>query len=301
MKTPKHDQLDDFLIDESDEYLLKMADELKHDLSDIKVSEDLIARTLAKISEQTRDDVTKTESNMVPIKDIKAPVKYRRSFQWMKPLSVAVAACLLLILGANAVNNGLFIGNKKESSDSSAYDMRSYGASEKETTAKEDKGFKSSEVAEANREEAVVLEKEQYDMTNVTPSAITQEFTDAHVNGALGVETTAYSRALEAATSAAGEQGMVYEFPQSSEDSNTLSLLSLLTSKDLSVTSEEAEDEWKYYLVFSLGEEDAITYQIGKSEFIIATSYHGTEEASQVTYQMKNVDKFLESLTGYLE
>jgi hypothetical protein len=304
MKTPKQERFDDFLMDESDDYLLKMAEELKQDLSEIKVSEDLIARTLAKVSEQAKDDATKAESNVVPINDIKAPVKNRRRFQWIKPVSVAVAACFVLLLGANVAKNGLFGEKKDSSSDSSAYEMQATEA-EGLVKAQDDKVLKSA--GAANTEESATVDQDQYSITYVAPEATTGEAADNQDNEVkitqnfTGAEANAYSKALEQATNEAGDQAVVYEYPQNSEDNSTTSLLTLLTSDELTATTLEATDEWQYYLVFSLGEEDAVTYQIGKSKFVIATSYHGGDDPSQVVYEMKNVDTFLETLTGYLK
>ncbi len=310
MKTPKQDQFDAFLIDESDEYLLKMTEELKEDLCDLKVSEDLIARTLARISEQAKDEDKKEESNVVAIRDIKAPVKNRRAYQWIKPLSVVAAACFLLFLGANIAKNGLFIGNKKSMSESSAYDMNATSiAGDGRVEMKNDVVLKSAEVVEDRVQSQITSENQQAGDSLVAPQTTEQAKTDKD-NGKgsdnnmlyyTALENTAYNRALEAARSSANDEAKIYEFAQSSDDMKTTSLLSLLTSEELGVTTEEANDEWEYYLVFSLGEEDAVTYQIGRSKFVLATNYHGDEEAIQIIYQMKNVDNFLESLTGFLE
>jgi hypothetical protein len=77
-------------------------------------------------------------------------------------------------------------------------------------------------------------------------------------------------------------------------------LLTLFTSKELSVSTNEPADEWEYYLVFSLGEEDAVTYQVGRKS-VVAISYHQEEEPSQIYYEMKDAGNFIADMLEYLD
>ena len=293
MRTPKYEQPENSLMDESDEVLLEMMEELKLELGDIKVSDELISKTLAKVSEQENQDTKKVVSNVVSMESMKASPKYKnKNYKWIKSISVAAAACLVVFLGINAMKGA----NKFESknrADSSAYEMKGtdYAEDPALNLAKEST-MKSSETQAPQAVQDGVTEGDSnhitYDVTSIEPDT-GNSLEGATVNG--GLHNIAYSKALESAINTSTELSKVYEYPELSSNDKAISLLRLFSSAELSVSSEEPVDVWTYYMVFSLGEEDAVVYQVGGG-YVIATTYHKEEEPSQVTYEIKDAQRF---------
>lgn len=292
MRTPKYEQPENSLMDESDEVLLEMMEELKLELEDIKVSDELISKTLAKVSEQENQDTKKVLSNVVSMESMKASPKYKnRNYKWIKSVSVAAAACLVLFLGVNAMKGSKF--ERKDRANSSDYEMKgtNYAEDPAYNLAK-DSTKESSETQTPQTVQEGVTEGDSnfttYDVTSIGQD--TGNYSEGvTVNG--GLHNIAYSKALESAINTSTEVSKVYEYPELSSNDKAISLLELFSSDELSVSSEEPIDEWTYYMVFSLGEEDAVVYQVG-GNYVIATTYHNEEEPSQVTYEIKDAQRF---------
>lgn len=305
MKTHKNDQWNDSLMDESDEYLLDMMEDLKLELNDIIVSDELIAKTLAKVSIQENTKKQAVSSNLVPLEDIIASSKPRRNYNWIRSFSVVAAACLVLFLGINAMKNVAFMGSKK---DTASYDWKADNSMNSTTEAYD---IANDTTAKSAAPEALQGNMKEEATADTTDRVLTAEKdmessdTGAGPNGnsnlvsedvsTVTVQNVAYARAFENAMNEAANLNKVYEYLDSSTNDQAKSLLELFTSDQLTVSLEEPSEEWQYYMVFSLGEEDAVMYQVGE-HYVIATNYHNEEEPSQVIYDIKDENEFKVSI-----
>lgn len=292
MRTSKDEDFN--MLDESDEYLLKMTEELKHELSEIKVSEDLIARTLNRISD--RKDEANPDSNVIPMEDRKASVKYRdRNYKWVKPLSVAAAACILLLLASSLMRDGIMIGGMKKESE---LDYANMAASKEEAEV----NFKQNSVTPTilySGKDSVADVKNDTTVSEDQFAQWQEKKTQEGVAAGILKIQSSYQFAYDLAMSEAVNTELVYGFEGYSEG-NASKLLELLTSDRIRVTTEDVIEDVEYVLVFSLGEEDAVTYEI-TSNFVTAKTYHNLEEISQLSYRIIEHESFQEKLLEYLK
>ncbi len=308
---------DDFMNDASDEYLLRVTNQLKEELQDIKVSEELIARTLELAKEKGKLETRLHDSSLEQGKYTKEATKVsllnqKRTRRWITVLASAIAACFVLVIGTKVLFFGQSSSNSSEGNMNQMAEATVESANEESeqryTTAAEDTIVKDSMQEESptvnsdhsllGQENATAkgeaLEDPSSALTATNESESKESITSdtGKIQEITGMSVTAYEDAT--AMGAKKEQILVYQ--KVDEEAKVQSLLELFSSEQMHLTSEEATDAWDSYMILSMEDSSAILYRIGNNQQVAVNVYGHDGKSQDVVYEVKDMKLFRESL-----
>ncbi|MDD5934304.1 MAG: hypothetical protein PUC65_01875 [Clostridiales bacterium] len=316
MKMNEEIHKEDEFMNESDEFLLHMTEQLNDELSDITVSEDLIAKTLKAV----RSEDKKTES-VISFRDAKASIEdntikdqHRRNYaKLLTSIAGVAAACFVIIIGAKVIGGGRSMYEENCKSTESAYDRKDEENVMSGVTleAPSDKGF--NEMAEESAQGATSMEDvETEESSNVQESDKTEPALNNPITAGKDKQTehtlfatppiledkTAFAKALDAAKAENLDMTYIHTYRGNSDELSKL--LKLFSSDELRLCSEEPTDEWSDFVVLSADDDTAILYKVGKKEYVVAQTYEVTGLKSETIYQVKDMDAFMEELDAVI-
>ena len=307
---------DDIMIDESDEYLLRITNQLQEELQDIKVSEELIAKTLERAKVKGKQETNLHDSSLDQMnhrkEDTKVSVLHRKSTRkWITSIAGVAAACFLLMIGSKVFMGGYLDVKNESSGESSAPRLEATTESTavpqtNETYNTKANDFASQDVTSQDvmAEESATVKKEQAFSSQDTMisdgAAITQQNpvlgvageTEMKANVTSNKSVIAYEQAME--MGAAKEQ--IYEYLKSDNEAQSQSLLELFSSEQMKLISEEATDTWDLYVIISMEESSAILYRIGNKEQVVANVFGEDGKSQDVVYRVEDMKLFRESV-----
>ena len=308
---------DDLVFDESDEYLLRLTSQLKDELQDIKVSEDLIARTMKKAKENQESSLhsMNLDEKIKSKEDTKVSLVHpKKHLRWLTSLAGVAAACFVLFIGSKVIFGGYSSkedasseGFRKEgalvendiaqSPASSETSDGAYGIIAEESESEKNSQEFGSEGQYTTSQDAIKTEEievngKQTTGTNEYPKVTVSNGTSGDGKEISGISLTAYEDAIMLGAN----EEQLYVYQKSDSESQNQALLELFSSEELKLTTEEVTDTWTLYIILSMKEESAILYRIGNEHQVVANIYESDGKSEDIVYRIDDMNQFMESL-----
>lgn len=308
---------DDLRNDESDEYLLRVSNQLIDELQDIKVSEELIARTLDKVKEnqETRLYSSSSDQKIKRKEDTKALTLRRKShLRWVTTLAGVAAACLVLMIGSKVLFQGYSSKDSSKAESSNDYKDAAtesstltegsepmFGASSEKLADKESvQGGTSSDITvqdSMTNNENMLEDIDEKSEAGGTSTEESPKFTiTTNEKGKMKEITGMSATAYEDAVLIGAKEDQVYVYQKSDSETQAQALLELLSSEAMKLSTQEATDTWNSYIILSMEDDSAILYRIGNNDQVVANIYGSTGKSNDVVYQVEDMKQFDESL-----
>ncbi len=280
MKMNKEYQEVDFLMNESDEFLLNMTEQLKEELKDVKVSEQLIAKTLKAVN------------------DTKASIPPKRNYmKYAVRFIEVVAACFVLVIGYRYISKVGFGGFKSENTKDAESSMQSDG---KHADSGEKEYFNTSESASlTDKESPATLDTTEAApeyKVDITASDETSITVNDSFNFEKETEDTAITLAIQDARLETVDETIIHTYQGETTQDLCSKLLLLFQSEALSLSSDDVTEEWRNLFILSTDNQTAILYKVGMKEYVVAQVYDTTGLKSTTVYYVSDMAQLHQSI-----
>lgn len=277
MKMNEENYEEDLMMNESDEFLLEMTEQLKQELKDVKVSEQLIAKTLkaVEINEQITD--------VKKVKITKASImKYTMRF-----VGVA-AAFFVLVVGYQFISQFGF--SSKDSATNSQEATSASGEKQEFYAPSEDTSAEAPQSAAPMATQTIDYAEDSVSLETTADMAENDNVTVSTV------ENLAFTIAVEEAKRETTDETIIHTYQGDTTQDQCTQLLLLFQSEALSLSSDDVTEEWRSLIILSTDNESAIIYKVGKKEYVIAQVYDTTGLKSETVYHVSDMAQLHQSI-----
>ncbi len=270
MKMNEENYEEDLMMNESDEFLLEMTEQLKQELKDVKVSEQLIAKTLKAVEKDEQiTDVKKVKITKASI------MKYAMRF-----VGVA-AAFFVLVVGYQFISQFGF--SSKDSATNSEEKQEVYAPSV-------DQSAEAPQSAAPMATQAIDYAEDSVSLETTADTAENNKVTVSTV------ENLAFTFAVEEAKRETTDETIIHTYQGDTTQDQCTQLLLLFQSEALSLSSDDVTEDWRSLIILSTDNESAILYKVGKKEYVVAQVYDTTGLTSETVYHVSDMAQLHQSI-----